>query len=664
MPDQVVKEVKAVISAENASEDAIKQFETRIDQMKAHVASAGHQAGESFIENLKSEVGRSSAAHELIEIFRGAGPAIAIGLAAHETKELAEGFEKAVDEFREGKITTGEMADQLARSIPILGDIYSAGRAIREIFTGEEAAIAAINEQAERLDKLLDSNRDKARELAAYFRQTAEHRYELGPTLSPTAKDQLSNSDALRDKTLSENQDFHKTRGDLGAELSKAQAAARDEQAYIENLKKASIVSGGAAASFAAPLAHAASERQKVDNEKVEELNREFQVETIQHEQRLTALKADAEKTRSAIAAEARREQEIKESEHRAIVLQIERDGALESNRISAEADVERLRASGRDFDAQVAQVRAGLTQQEEQIDANARKEIETYGDINVAEQKAHDQKIAAATKAGAEIDGLNEQARRRAADSANELTHNEAEVHAEKLRRAGKAEEANAVLEADKTQKTKEEIEKRRLAAIAGGISPDQANSNAQRETALAAQRDQLELEDKQKQLADQRASIGDHLMSMKIDELKLTGSIGEQEQKRFAVAMDYLHKAQELRDIINDKNASAAQKQDAQSELAKLPGEEQQALAIAGRTKQRGTAEATNAGALHGIIESSRTQAEKSPEAKLLDETAKGNKAAEAKLGNIESLMSQLVALVKGTQPVTSGAASGAKA
>lgn len=654
MPDQVVKEVKAVISAENASEDAIKQFETRIDQMKAHVASAGHQAGESFIENLKSEVGRSSAAHELIEIFRGAGPAIAIGLAAHETKELAEGFEKAVDEFREGKITTGEMADQLARSIPILGDIYSAGRAIREIFTGEEAAIAAINEQAERLDKLLDSNRDKARELAAYFRQTAEHRYELGPTLSPTAKDQLSNSDALRDKTLSENQDFHKTRGDLGAELSKAQAAARDEQAYIENLKKASIVSGGAAASFAAPLAHAASERQKVDNEKVEELNRELQVETIQHEQRLTALKADAEKTRSAIAAEARREQEIKESEHQAIVLQIERDGALESARISADADVALLRASSRDFDAQIEQLHASLEQRKEQIDASERKEVETYGDVNVAAQKAHDQKVAEETKTNAEIDRLREQARRNAADRSNELSHDEAEVHAESLRRAGDAAGADAAIEADKTQKAKEEIEKRRLADIASGISPDVANSNAHRADALADERAKLDLQEKAKNLAEERAGIDSRLVDSQIDSLKAAGLISNSEQKRLEVAKQFEERRLQLLKLSKDENATAQERADAQQQLADLPDEAKRAIALAARVPRQGTADTEQAGALHGLADQARERAAEPLAVQLQREAAKGSTHAAAELTKQTGLLQTIINKLIGPQVV----------
>lgn len=113
----------------------------------------------SIPEMLKHAFGRGSMFKEALELAVGGGALASVSEATARIAELAKKANELREEFRSGSKSAGEIADELLRSLPILGNVYSAGREIRELFTGEEAEVKEITEQVARLNAEMDATK-------------------------------------------------------------------------------------------------------------------------------------------------------------------------------------------------------------------------------------------------------------------------------------------------------------------------------------------------------------------------------------------------------------------------------------------------------------------------------------------------------------------------
>jgi hypothetical protein len=109
----------------------------------------------------------------------------------------------------------------------------------------------------------------------------------------------------------------------------------------------------------------------------------------------------------------------------------------------------------------------------------------------------------------------------------------------------------------------------------------------------------------------ADHQLDVGAQLEKMTIDNLMHEGGISKIQEKKLAVAEQYNQKRKELLKIINDENATEDQKAQAKDLLSGLAGGEQRAIREAIRTPRTGTATATSAGGLTGLVEAATTHA-----------------------------------------------------
>jgi hypothetical protein len=111
----------------------------------------------SPLEKLKAKLGARGPLKDLFEIAVGGGAFAGLQFASQTLGQIATKADDVVTEFRLGKKTAGETADELARQLPYLGGIYTAGQAIRDLFTGERAEIERINEQLKVRNDLMDA---------------------------------------------------------------------------------------------------------------------------------------------------------------------------------------------------------------------------------------------------------------------------------------------------------------------------------------------------------------------------------------------------------------------------------------------------------------------------------------------------------------------------
>lgn len=110
-------------------------------------------------ERLKRIFGARGPLKDLTELAVGGGAFAGISFLTSTLERSTGKAKDLVTEFRMGTKTSGELADETLRLIPIFGDVYAAGRNIREIFAGDEAALAKVRAEADQLDKTSQSIR-------------------------------------------------------------------------------------------------------------------------------------------------------------------------------------------------------------------------------------------------------------------------------------------------------------------------------------------------------------------------------------------------------------------------------------------------------------------------------------------------------------------------
>lgn len=147
-------------SAEKAIDQVQKDFQEAVPKVEASSSKI-----KDALKSIKAEGGRGSSIGQLGQLLRGAGAVAGITIL---TRELAAATGKAADlatQLRLGKISGGEFAEQMAASVPILGQAWQAGRNIREIITGENAElekqIALLDAIARANNAVADANEER-----------------------------------------------------------------------------------------------------------------------------------------------------------------------------------------------------------------------------------------------------------------------------------------------------------------------------------------------------------------------------------------------------------------------------------------------------------------------------------------------------------------------
>jgi hypothetical protein len=158
---------EVVIKTNNAQAIAgINQVGATAKKVVPEVETSSRKIKEA-LEGIKGDYGKRSGLGELVETLRGAGAVAGIALVAEVLNKTSEKAAELSMQFRQGKIDAKGLAVGIAESLPIIGSLVQTGFNIREIFTGEKAAIEAANEELSRhnaliemSNKLLEANQD------------------------------------------------------------------------------------------------------------------------------------------------------------------------------------------------------------------------------------------------------------------------------------------------------------------------------------------------------------------------------------------------------------------------------------------------------------------------------------------------------------------------
>jgi hypothetical protein len=119
-------------------------------QGEAQVQSAFQRVLHSAkLANLES---RQSGELALERILKGGGAAAAITFSAEALKKTAE----VLIEVRKGQLGVAEGFLKIGEAVPILGRVFEAGQAIRELITGEKEQIERIKEESKATDILTE----------------------------------------------------------------------------------------------------------------------------------------------------------------------------------------------------------------------------------------------------------------------------------------------------------------------------------------------------------------------------------------------------------------------------------------------------------------------------------------------------------------------------
>lgn len=160
----------------------MKKGDEQLSALKRSAKQAGDAMGSdkgagSFKDSLKSlndQLGRGSSLGQLGKLLRGSGALFAVSLISKEIAGAAAEASKLVTQFRQGKLTGAEMADQVARQIPILGNIYAAGRSIREIWDGQATTIEKMKIDQEIFNAALEAGKEIMKTMREDAEKTAD----------------------------------------------------------------------------------------------------------------------------------------------------------------------------------------------------------------------------------------------------------------------------------------------------------------------------------------------------------------------------------------------------------------------------------------------------------------------------------------------------------
>jgi soluble cytochrome b562 len=122
------------------------------------------------LQGLKKGLGEESAFGNVAKILSGTGAVAGLALAGRELNAIADKAGELARELRNGQKSGGEIAEELAKTIPIYGQIIEAGRKFRGLLDGTAADVERLTS----FNKLIGESIDH--QLEGIKLQRAEHR--------------------------------------------------------------------------------------------------------------------------------------------------------------------------------------------------------------------------------------------------------------------------------------------------------------------------------------------------------------------------------------------------------------------------------------------------------------------------------------------------------
>jgi hypothetical protein len=137
-------------------------------QLKKDVAES-----ESVFKTLKKNLGEESTLGNVAKAIRGAGAIAGIGAIAFTLERATTRARELQSQFNEGKINAREMGVELAKSIPVLGSIVTAGENINDWFTGNKTYLETVQQQDALHASILEKMRAMREHISAIAEDTA-----------------------------------------------------------------------------------------------------------------------------------------------------------------------------------------------------------------------------------------------------------------------------------------------------------------------------------------------------------------------------------------------------------------------------------------------------------------------------------------------------------
>lgn len=131
------------------------------DTLKKVADTAKKELGS--LDRLKQGLSGSSTLGDIADTLSGAGLLAGVTGIAQVLEQGAKEAGELNRQLREGSISTGEWADRLVGTVPVLGQIWSAGREINKLFDQEARAAEQIKEAAEGVNRSIDAGRSLLR---------------------------------------------------------------------------------------------------------------------------------------------------------------------------------------------------------------------------------------------------------------------------------------------------------------------------------------------------------------------------------------------------------------------------------------------------------------------------------------------------------------------
>lgn len=529
-----------------------------LEQIKAAEAKATaeskRQSDLGVVGRLKEGLGGRSDLKDVFEILRGGGAVAALSLGGQALNDSVKSVIQLRSEFDAGKISAGELSDKLAGSIPIYGQIWQAGRGIRELLTGQQSDIDRINQEHEETNKYLEArvalqkvSRDADEKHLEIVRQLRNETLLLSTPES--GRDALA---AQFNNTQKLNEANERLKTQLAAIEEKRKAATSAIEPDLANneelLKNAKSLKGGLvdinSGNVVDPATQVAARVTKLRNQ-IERINADADAEATrakaqtEDERRLQIEKGFAEEND---LSRKRIEQAVKD----------EQDFTQRIADLHDSANAAEMETSGRHYEAQIEQLKGARRKAIDELKAAAAEQLDK---LDAGDTRGRN-RISAGLSSG--IDDINSKYR-------------------------GDFSKLNV----DETKRRDDEAKK--------------------------AVDDQKQLDNEKKQAADRAEQIERNLAKNRIDAAKAEAEIGgklkETEADRLEIAEQFRQKKVDLLKILQDETSNDSQLEQAEKQLDSLDADQANAERAAkrkraGAIKYVGTAETdTNAGYLTGV-------------------------------------------------------------
>jgi hypothetical protein len=425
-----------------------------------------------------------------------------IAAAAEKATELAAAFKR-------GDVNAADMANSIGLSLPVLGEVFRAGNALNDLFTGEKEAVKAITEEADRMLKVQDAQLASAESLEKVLNDIAAargkadtERENIGrdPYSAAIANLEESESERLRSRGARRKAAIKEATKDAIEAVKEQAKIAADAQKEFDDLN---IYQGKAVSPDYQRRLDNAEKAAAQENKKLNELRAAASNASTETGKAFDEAEGSGKGTgaigaaNSAKIAEERRKAEEQFGQDVA-------DGIRKGADAQEQARIDGLRAEGRLYEADIEQIRDAAAKKIAEIRKAAQEQKKAIGATSPTDHRG----IIIDAVAGAQIASVVAGAGQQAARAAQAQ-------HDRQAQSVRTLDELKAQSITDAEERDKASVNARYKYEI------DQAHGNAEKIKALEAQKQQelANIDAKyQRQRADASREIQDQIDAMEI--------------------------------------------------------------------------------------------------------------------------------------------------